>query len=96
MVSKSGKNESLLLVLTIIPVTDFIGANWFYLKNTTIGWIKAILSVVLIAIVLYLYVGNPGEEAWGALYLGFCILAFSIAWWLVDVYLLCIKDDSRK
>ena len=96
MAKTSGKNESLILILTIIHVTDFIGANWFYLGNIAADCGKIVLSGLLLWIYLYFVITRPGLEAIAIYFIGVIIFAISVIWWLIDVYLLCIKEVYKK
>jgi hypothetical protein len=70
------KSLTVAIVLTIIPITDFLGANWFYLGYNKIGIAKLCL---LLAFIL-----SGAALNFGLLFL----LLVVILWWLIDIPLI--------
>ena len=86
------KNYRVILTLTLIPVTDFVGANWFYMRNDSIGGLfKIVLSAPMLGIWLFLVLDKPGLEAIGFVALGSLLFAASVIWWLVDIFLVALR-----
>ena len=90
MTAKSGRKFWVVLALTLIPVTDFVGANWFYMRNTVGGWLKIALCILLLLIWLSAWFVE-GEEAWGPFFLFIYFLGASVIWWLVDIFLVVLR-----
>ena len=83
---EDNRNYRTVLMLTLVPVTGLFGINWFYIRNIPVGFLKAVFIIIPISVYLYLYIAKPGLEAIVYLFVALIILAFSIIWWLVDIY----------
>ncbi len=70
------KSPTLAIVLTVIPITDILGANWFYLGWTKVGIAKVALFL------LYLIFGVVMFD------LGLLFLFILVIWWIVDIPLI--------
>ena len=89
MADKSDRRFWIVLTLTAIPVTDFVGANWFYTKHTMIGLIKITLCLLTISLVLIANVLNQFGAAFGAM----GVIIIGILWWIVDIFLVCLRKQ---
>jgi len=89
MADKSDRRFWIVLTLTTIPVTDFVGANWFYTKHTMIGLIKITLCLLTISLVLIANVLNQFGAAFGAM----GVIIIGILWWIVDIFLVCLRKQ---
>lgn len=83
METKPTKSLTMAIVLTIIPITDMLGANWFYLGRTKMGIAK--VAVFL----LYIVVGILLSGDVGAM-LGWMMffMLVMVVWWIVDIPLI--------
>ena len=92
MADKPDRKFRVLLLLTLIPFTDFVGANWFYMRNDSIGGLfKIVLSAPMLGIWLFLVLDKPGLEAIGLVALGSLLFAVSVIWWIVDIFLVALR-----
>ena len=91
---KTGKDR-ILVALTIFPVTDFIGANYFYLGNMAVGFIKLVLSLFLIWTIYSIFGGEHGFGVIGLIVVGLFLLSVNGVWWISDIYRVCIKSDLK-
>jgi hypothetical protein len=94
MPGKVDEKDRMLLALTIIPITNFIGANYFYLGNIAVGWIKLALSGLLVWIIVET-INNPVFGVIGSILAGLFFFTVSVVWWISDIYRVCIKNDLR-
>jgi hypothetical protein len=90
MANKPKRKFWVLLTLTLIPFTDFVGANWFYMRNAIVGGLKVALFLLLLLPFLSLF-WIEGEDAWGIYIFDFYVLAGIIAWWIVDIVLVAVQ-----
>ena len=96
MSGKVDEKDRMLLALTIIPITNFIGANYFYVGNLELGFIKLVLSLLFMWVVYTLYGEQHGFGIIGPIFVGSLFLIGLIIWWLGDIYRLCIKNKIKK
>ena len=87
MPDKSDRKFWVVLLLTAIPVTDFVGANWFYTEHTLVGLMKIALCILLIALVYVANVLNHFGAAFGAM----GVIIIGVIWWIVDVFLVVLR-----
>ena len=71
------RSFTLAIVLTVIPITDILGANWFYLGRGKMGAAK--LALFLVCMVSGIAIGSD---------LVSLFLLILIVWWLVDIPLI--------
>jgi hypothetical protein len=93
MAAKSERKFWVLLTLTVIPLTDFVGANWFYLRNARGGLGKVGLCALLLLLLLcFLLLPNPGLAVSVELqFFGLFVSATIIIWWIVDIFLVALR-----
>jgi len=68
------RSLTLAIVLTVIPITDILGANWFYLGRGKIGAAKVAVFLA------YMVTGIVTGFELALLFLGIVVI-----WWLVDI-----------
>ena len=87
MADKSGRKFWVVLTLTAIPVTDFVGANWFYTRHILVGLIKIVLCLAVIGLV---YRANVYID-WGAGFFALGVMFIGVLWWIVDIFLVVLR-----
>jgi hypothetical protein len=87
MANTSGRKFWIILTLTAIPATDFVGANWFYTKHTLVGLMKIALCLIIIALVYVANVLNHFGAAFGAM----GVIVLGVIWWIVDIFLVVLR-----
>ena len=60
---KPTKDYRIFLTLTLIPVTDFVGVNWFYVGNTIVALGKIGFLALFIPVVIGFYITIPNFGA---------------------------------
>ena len=87
MADKSDRKLWIVITLTAIPITDLVGANWFYTKHTMIGLIKITLCLTTISLVVVANVLNQFGAAFGAM----GVIIIGILGWIADIFLVCLR-----
>lgn len=89
MADKLERKFWVVLLLTAVPVTDFVGVNWFYTRHTVVGLVK--IALILLLIVLALVANSMGEGGWGVLGVWLIFFAIGVLWWIVDIFLVALR-----
>jgi len=82
------KSLTMAIVLTLIPITDILGANWFYLGRKKVGFAKLALFLIYLVAAIATGVRNLG-----------LILFFALVmtiWWLIDIPLVATGKIQPK
>ena len=87
MANTLGRKFWVVLTLTAIPVTDFVGADWFYTRHNLVGLTKVALCLLVIGLV---YVANIFNQ-FGAAFFAAGVIFIGIIWWIVDIFLLVLR-----
>ena len=87
METKLERKFWIMLLLTAIPITDFIGVNWLYMTHTLVGLMKIALCILLIALVYASNVLNNYGAAFGVL----GVIVIGVIWWIVDIFLVVLR-----
>ena len=76
---KIPKNLTLAIVLTIIPLTDMLGVNWFYLAWPSVGIVKIVVFLLCVVV---------GVITSGNLLAMVPFLLVFLLWWIIDIFLI--------
>ncbi|GAH52056.1 unnamed protein product [marine sediment metagenome] len=82
------KSLTMAIVLTVIPITDILGANWFYLGRKKVGFAK----LALFFIYLVAGVATGVENLDVGLFFGLVV----VIWWLIDIALIAGGKIQQK